>query len=102
MAIKKKFLKSKPVCKCTFSLPKKAAPEATKVVLVGEFNDWSTDSVELKQLKSGEFKIELDLETGRTYQFKYLIDDNVWENDWAADAYVPVPGLATENSVVQL
>lgn len=102
MAIKKKFLKSKPVCKCTFSLPKEAAPEASKVALVGDFNDWTPEEHLLKKLKSGEFKIEIDLEVGQKYQYRYLIDDEKWENDWQADEYIPVEGLATENSVVAL
>ena len=38
MAIKKQFLKSKPVCKVTFSLP---AEEAKKVSVVGSFNEWN-------------------------------------------------------------
>lgn len=100
MAIKKKFLKSKPICKCTFSLPKAAAPSASKVSIVGDFNDWAPQEHLLKQLKSGEFKIELDLETGKEYQFRYLIDDETWENDWNADGYVPAPGFGADNSVV--
>ena len=39
MAIKKQYLKSKPVCKVTFSVP---AKEATKVAVVGDFNEWNT------------------------------------------------------------
>ncbi len=100
MPLKKKFLKSKPVCKCTFSLPKDAAPNADKVSLVGDFNDWETQTHILTKLKSGEFKIELDLEVGRKYQYRFLIDDSVWENDWHADEYIPSPEYATENSVV--
>ncbi|MEJ2042590.1 MAG: isoamylase early set domain-containing protein [Reinekea sp.] len=102
MAVKKKFLKSKPVCKCTFSLPKDAAPDADKVTLVGDFNDWGTETHVLKKLKSGEFKIDLDLEVGRKYQYRYLIDDKKWENDWQADEYAPAPDYATENSVIAL
>lgn len=100
MAIKKKFLKSKPICKCTFSLPKEAAPSAKKVSLVGDFNDWTPEEHLLKQLKSGEFKIEIDLEVGQKYEYRYLIDDETWENDWQADEYRPVEGYSTENSVV--
>ena len=102
MAIKKKFLKTKPICKCTFSLPKDAAPEATRVALVGDFNNWQPESHELKQLKTGDFKLEVDLETGREYQFRYLIDGEFWENDWQADDYIPVPEFGTDNSVVAL
>lgn len=100
MAIKKKFLKTKPICKCTFSLPKEAAPDAHQVTLVGDFNNWQTKSHVLKQLKSGDFKVDIDLETGRRYQFRYLIDGETWANDWHADDYVLIPEFGTENSVV--
>lgn len=102
MTIKKKYLKTKPICKCTFSLPKAAAPEAEKVTLVGDFNNWEPEAHPLKRLKSGEYKLEVALETGRKYQFRYLIDGQKWENDWQADAYAPVPEYATDNSVVAL
>jgi 1,4-alpha-glucan branching enzyme len=102
MAVQKKFLKSKPICKCTFSLPKEAAPSAKEVALVGDFNDWVPQTHPLKQLKSGEFKIVVDLEVGKKYEFRYLIDGETWENDWQADEYIPVDGLAIENSVVSL
>ncbi|MHA7880768.1 MAG: isoamylase early set domain-containing protein [Saccharospirillum sp.] len=102
MSLKKRYLKSRPVCKCTFILPKDAAPDARQVSLVGDFNHWQTESTPMKRLKTGDFKLELALETGRTYQYRYLIDGELWENDWAADAYVPAPGLPAENSVVQL
>ena len=36
MAIKKQYLKSKPVCKVTFSVP---AKEADSVAVVGTFNE---------------------------------------------------------------
>ncbi len=102
MSIKKHYLKSKPVCKCTFRLPREAAPDAGKVNLVGEFNGWNLTDTPMKRLKSGEFKLQLNLETGRRYQFRYLIDGETWENDWDADAYEPVPGLAVDNSVVHV
>lgn len=99
--IKKQFLKSKPVCKATFMLPLEAAPEAKVVALVGEFNDWDKDkAIPLKkQKKDGVYKVSMNLETGKTYEFRYLIDGETWENDWAADDYVPTP-FGQENSVV--
>ena len=98
--IKKQFLKSKPVCKATFTLPAEAAPEAEKVVLVGDFNDWdTTEGIEMKKLKNGTFKVVVDLESGKEYQFRYLIDNDTWENDWEADNYVQTP-FGVDNSVV--
>ncbi|MEL6653060.1 MAG: helix-hairpin-helix domain-containing protein, partial [Bacteroidota bacterium] len=35
-------------------------------------------------------------------EFRYLIDDSRWENDWTADAYVPSPFPGIFNSVVSL
>ncbi len=100
MSLAKKYLKSKPLCKVTFSLPKNAAAQATSVHLVGEFNDWNVTACPMKKLKNGSFKVVLDLECGREYQFRYLINETLWENDWNADKYVPTPFGNAENSVV--
>jgi 1,4-alpha-glucan branching enzyme len=58
MAIKKQFLKSKPVCKVTFTVP---AEEATSVAVVGSFNEWNATSTTLKKLKNGSFKGTVNL-----------------------------------------
>lgn len=102
MSIKKSYLKTKPEANVTFELPKEAAAGAAKVTLVGEFNNWSTTATELKKLKSGVFKTTIKLETGKEYQFRYLIDGETWENDWAADSYVANNLTFEENSVVSL
>lgn len=100
MSIEKKDLKTRPVSRVTFRLPREAAPEATKVALVGDFNDWRPDATPMQRLKNGEFKVTLDLERGRVYHFRYLIEDRVWENDWTADRYEPAGVGNAENSVV--
>lgn len=100
MSIKKRFLKSKPVCKVTFRLPKKAAGGAERVHVVGDFNNWETHATPMKQLKSGTFTSTVDLEVGREYQFRYLLDETAWENDSEADKYVPSSYPGVENSVV--
>ena len=96
--IKKQFLKSKPVCKATFTLPAEAAPEAKTVEILGDFNNWKAGG-EMKKQKNGIFKAIVELEAGKEYQFRYLIDGETWENDWEADKYVSTP-YGTENSVV--
>jgi len=97
--MKKRFLKTKPVCKVTFELPTEATRGASKVVLVGEFNNWDAGSTLMKRRKDGSYSITLDLPVNREYQFKYLIDGH-WENDWNADNYLPNPSGDCENSVV--
>ena len=100
MSLKKQYLKSRPVSKVTFRLPREAAPEAQTVHLVGEFNDWDEKATPMTRLKNGDFKVTLDLETGRPYSFRYLIEGSIWENDWEADTYAPSAIAEEENSVV--
>ncbi|WP_319521834.1 isoamylase early set domain-containing protein [uncultured Desulfosarcina sp.] len=100
MSLKKQYLKNKERCKVTFRLPKAAAPKAKTIHIVGEFNDWSTVKTPMKRLKSGEFTAVVELAPGRDYQFRYLIDQTFWENDWDADRYVKSDFGDCDNSVV--
>ncbi|NOZ24585.1 MAG: hypothetical protein GXO94_00605 [Nitrospirae bacterium] len=99
--IKKQYLKTRPVCRVTFRLPKEAAPDARKVSIVGDFNNWDKGSAVMKRLKNGDFTITMELETGREYCYRYLIDATRWENDWWADRYRPNP-FGCDDSVVVL
>ena len=95
MSLKKQYLKSKPVCKVTFTVEEEAAKDAGKIELFGDFNEWKAEEgILLKKFKNGTFKVTIDLPVEKDYQFKYLIDGTVWENDWSADSY------DGENSVV--
>ena len=102
MSLKKKYLKSKPVCKVSFSLPKDAVKSAKKVVLVGDFNAWNEKTHIMKKLKNGSFSSTIDLASGKDYQFRYLIDGKTWVNDWVADSYVTNTYAGEENSVVSV
>ena len=99
--IEKKFLKTRPVCKVTFTLPKEAAPEAERVCVMGEFNNWSPDATPMKRRTNGDFFASLDLAKGRSYRFRYLIDGWKFENDWQADRYEANP-YGGEDSVVEV
>jgi 1,4-alpha-glucan branching enzyme len=98
MAISKQYLKSKPVCKVTFSI---LAEDAKKVSLVGSFNEWNAKAAPLKKLKNGTFKGAVDLDTNNSYEFKYLVD-GAFVNDDAADSYVWNEFAAADNSVVSV
>lgn len=74
--------------------------EAHHVHLVGDFNDWE-NSTPMKRQKDGSWRATLELDPGREYQFRYLVDGNHWENDDAADAYVPNP-FGADNSLLRL
>lgn len=102
MSIRKQFLKSKPVCKVTFNIPEKVRNAAKQAHVVGEFNDWSTSATPMKRLKNGAFRATLELEKGRSYQFRYLLEQSRWENDPDADDYLPTPFGGSPNSVINL
>ena len=101
MPLKKRYLKSKPVCKVTFKVTKEAADGAKKVALVGDFNNWEENEIILKKMKNGDFSIVVDLPKDKEFQYRYLYDNEDWKNDWNADFYVSTNYPGTENSVVK-
>jgi hypothetical protein len=84
--------------KVTFTLPKEAVQNAETVAVLGDFNNWQ-NGVSLTKQKDGSFKTAVELEKGRSYEYRFLINGEKWENDWAAEAYAPTP-FGTYNSVV--
>ena len=100
MGLQKRYVKTRGVSKVTFRLPAEVAADARQVALVGDFNDWNPDATPMTRLKNGEHKVTLDLEPGREYGYRFLIDGKVWENDGEADKYAPSGFSDAENSVV--
>ena len=98
MAITKQYLKSKPVCKVTFTVP---AEDSKKVAVVGSFNEWNAKAVELKKLKNGTFKGAVDLEKDNSYEFRYVVD-GTYINDDQADSYKWNEFASAENGVLEL
>lgn len=97
--LKKRFLKSGKV-KVEFIVPDAVAADAETVFLVGDFNNWDEQATPMEKFKNGKFKVTLDLEPGRSYQFRYLVNGTQWHNDWEADRYVANP-YSGDNSVVE-
>jgi len=99
MSIKKQFLKSRPVCKVSFKISEEEANGAKKIQVLGDFNNWSLKTKPMRSLKSGDFSQTIELETGKEYQFRYLIDGEKWINDPDADSKV-ANEFDSENDVV--
>ena len=74
---------------------------AQSAAVCGEWNDWSADADVMRRDAEGGFSTTVDLEAGRAYRFRYLLDGERWDNDWAADAYLP-NGFGGDDSVVDL
>ena len=74
-------------------------------MLLGEFSQWQP--IELKRMKSGEFKATLNLPTDGPSHFEYCYQlvqpdgETRYDNDWEADDYVPGP-FGRDNSVVRV
>jgi 1,4-alpha-glucan branching enzyme len=72
------------------------APDARKVSLAGDFNDWDTTASPMKKDKKGMWKATVSLNPGR-YEYRFLVDGN-WENDPACCDCVPNE-FGTQNCV---
>lgn len=59
------------------------SPDAKRVSLVGDFNDWSADDIIMAKNRSGDWRTEVPLKPGH-YEYKYVVDGN-----WVCD-----PGCA--------
>jgi 1,4-alpha-glucan branching enzyme len=68
---------------------------------MGEFNEWSRVATPMKRRRNGDFYVLLELEKGRPYRFRYVVDDCKFENDWNADRYEPNP-YGSEDSVIDV
>lgn len=96
--LQKTFTPKRTICKVTFSIPEEWAENDVK--LVGDFNDWDKESDSLEK-NNGKWEITMRLKPENNYRFKYLIDGERWENDDAADQYVPNE-YGSEDSVVEI
>ncbi len=97
--IKKTYSKGKRACRVTFELPPEV--NAQSAHLSGEFNDWDQTSHLMKRRKDRTFTLTISLKPGQSYRFRYLLDGERWDNDWAADGYVPNP-FGSEDSLVDV
>lgn len=102
MSLSKQFLKSKPVCKVRFRLNQTEAHNAENASLVGDFNGWDDCAMPMKRLRDGSFSIQVDLETGKKYRFRYLLGDGSWANDTNADRYEFCSFAGEDNSIIEV
>ena len=97
--LKKTYSKTGRSCRVTFELPPEVKAETA--CLCGEFNEWDQTAQPMKRRRDGKFSLTISLKPGQEYRFRYLLDDERWENDWNADAYTPNT-FGSEDSVVKV
>jgi len=89
------------MAKVTFTLSAEVVAEATEGLLLGEFNNWDQSAgISLKKQKDGSFKAIANLEEGKTYQYRYLLNDGRWVNDSSAENFAYAHGYSVENCVI--
>jgi len=90
---------AKGKARVTFTVDPQVGAQAAAVC--GEWNDWSAGADVMHRDAQGGFSVTVDLDPGRAYRFRYLLDGQRWDNDWAADAYVR-NDFGGDDSVVDL
>jgi hypothetical protein len=92
--LKKRFFKTKDECEVTFEL---GVEDAHQAAVVCEANGW--EPVTMNRTAKGPFRTRLRLPKDGEFEFRYLVDDDRWLNDEAADTY-RTNEFGSENGVV--
>lgn len=98
--IKQSYVKTKKKYKVTFEVPTDRVGKGRDVRVLGSFNGWSWDNGLAMKNGGGTYKASTELEPG-DYQFRYLIDNQEWQNDWEAEGYT-ASGYHSDNCLLQL
>lgn len=73
------------------------APQAKKVSLAGNFNNWDTSALSAKKDSKGNWLAKANLKPGK-YEYKFFVD-GAWINDPRCSSCV-VNSLGSKNCVV--
>jgi len=93
--LKKRAFKTKEEVEITFE---HVSEPDNQVDLVAEFTDWQPIKMSYSK-KYKVFRTAYKLPKGKDFQFRYLVNNQDWQNDHAADNYLH-NGFGTDNSVV--
>lgn len=95
------FLNNTMMKKITFKLPAEALGSATEAFVLGDFNEWNLDSaIGLSVQPDGTLAASVELEPGKSYEYRFLLSNGTWINDWSADQYVYNQAFGVENSLI--
>lgn len=72
---------------------------ASQISLAGSFNHWANDQLLLEPGSGGIWKIEIPLLPAGTYQYKFLVDEQVWVED-IINPYRQPDGFSGFNSIL--
>jgi 1,4-alpha-glucan branching enzyme len=67
----------------TFEIP--GSIWADQIHLVGDFNGWDPHTLPFRYNRQENWEVQLELDEGREYHFRYLIDSDNWGSEWQSD-----------------
>lgn len=98
--LKKSYARDNSSCTVTFVIQAEQAKGVQTASISGDFNNWSRSATPMKKTADGTFEAKVKLAAGKEYHFRYLINEERWDNDWHADKYAQSPFRDAENSVL--
>lgn len=84
----------------TFKISAEVLGGAKKASIAGEFNNWDITKNPFKITK-GVGSVKVTLKKGHEYQYRFVINGEIWVNDPSAAKQV-ANGLGEQNSVICL
>ncbi|MGB4843770.1 MAG: glycoside hydrolase family 13 [Ferruginibacter sp.] len=89
--------------KVIFTLPAANLIGADGCVLLGEFNNWNLEEGHyLTKQADGSMQVEVELEAGKEYQYRYLLSNGRWVNDNSEKVVSDVLGFPVENCIIHV
>ena len=90
--------------KVSFRLAAEFVANASEGILLGDFNNWNPEEgVQLQKKEDGSMAAEIALVSGRSYQYRYFLNDGRWVNDFSGNTtWVEVQGNYIENNVIDV
>ncbi len=82
----------------TFEIP--GSVWADQIHLVGDFNNWDREGLPFQLTRQDTWQVELELDRGGEYRFRYLIDGHHWHSDRHADLYMLGPDGMLDSVVI--
>ncbi len=82
----------------TFEIP--GSVWADQIHLVGDFNNWDREGLPFRLTRQDTWQVELELDRGGEYRFRYLIDGHHWRSDRHADLYMLGPDGVLDSVVI--
>jgi 1,4-alpha-glucan branching enzyme len=103
MALSKLYSQDKKVCRIKFTLPKEICENFKEISILGDFNNWDPHQNKFSGKNSdGSTSIEIVLDAGKEFQFRYLCDGQIWLNEPEADKQSVTHFGDAQNSVIIL